>query len=488
MNKSKRLLKLLLSYVLLSAALITLPYFLTRKSPPGYLIGGDTLVHAAIAKGICLGRNPFLDQTYNVYPNWYPFLYHLFVAGVASLLKISIEHAMILLQAMLAVSMVLTMFYIARKLWGEYAGLWAASLSLMLLTAHRYPNPTELAPLLGMMSLLWFINRRWLLSGVFLGLALWTHYAFVFPLLALPIFLALLKREKHAVLTCIIALAMFSPFIINAMIHAETSPHVEDIHQFWRTDTLEKKVLSLIPPLYLIPFLLLGLTKGIKSKDETVKTLLLFIGVVWLARLSPEILKLFGITLWSSRFTGLLPYTYTLLGVYGASRIDITNKKILGASTILLIVLLPIAGALNFWTSVSRDRFIRVSGVDFKRYFPEEHFLEVSDWISGHTKRDDIIATSEEAGMMLNALTGRPIIATMYGHGNTFIDNEQRRKDLATLFTGSCEEKRLIVEKYHVKYIVLEPFVYKRWGTVNVGCIATPLYHVGNVTILEVEK
>ena len=488
MNKTKGQVKLRLSYLLLTATLITLPYFLTRKSPPGYIIGGDTLVHAAIARGISLGRNPFLDQTYNVYPNWYPLLYHSLVAGIASLLRISIERAMILLQAVLAVSMVLAMFYVARELWGGGAGLWSASLSLMLLTAHIYPNPKELAPILGMMSLLWFIKGRWLLSGFFLGLALWTHYAFVFPLLAFPLVFALLRREKQALLPFIIALVMFSPFVINVMTHAETPPHVEDIYQFWRTDTLEKKVLSLIPSLYLIPFLLLGLFKGIKSKDEAVKALLLFVGVVWFARLSPEVLKFFGVTLWSSRFTGLLPYTYTLLGAYGASRVDITSKKTPSVSLIILLLLLPLAGAINFWTSAVGDPFVGWSGVDFGEYFPKEHFLDVSDWILNHMGRDDVIATSEKAGMMLNALTGRPIVATMYGHGNTFLDNEQRRRDLATLFTRSCEEEQLIAEKYHVKYIILEPFVYRRWGNVNVSCIATPVYHIGNVTILEVRK
>jgi hypothetical protein len=49
---------LFLGYLIIIAGIITFPYFLTRKTPPGYIIGGDTLVHAAIARGIYLGRNP----------------------------------------------------------------------------------------------------------------------------------------------------------------------------------------------------------------------------------------------------------------------------------------------------------------------------------------------------------------------------------------------------------------------------------------------
>ncbi|AFK21985.1 transporter [Pyrococcus sp. ST04] len=480
--------KHLLCYITLVTILITLPYFLTRKTPPGYIIGGDTLVHTAIARGILLGRSPFLDQTYNVYPNWYPFFYHFLVAGISWGFGFPIEKSMMILQAALALSTILVMFHVAKELWGENAGIAAASLSLMLLTAHIYPNPKELAPLFGVLSLLHFIRRQWVISGILMGLALWTHYAFVLPLLALPIVVGILKREKRALLTFIIALAVFSPFIINALIHAETAPQIEDIYRFWETDTLERKLTSLLPPLYLIPFLGLAIINWRKRKETTVTTLLLFIGLIWVARLSPELLKPLGIILWSSRFSGLLPYTYTLLAAYGVSIVEISSRKMATMLLIIMVFLFPVAGALNFWDSIRRDPFVKVSGVDFSNYFPREHFLEVRDWILTNTNRDDTIATSEEAGMMLNALTGRPIIATMYGHGNTFLDNEQRRKDLEKLFTGDCNEKKLIIKKYHVKYIILEPFIHERWGQVNMSCVASPIYRIGNVTIMRVKR
>ncbi|AEH24153.1 glycosyltransferase family 39 protein [Pyrococcus yayanosii] len=479
--------KRLLCYIILVAILITFPYFFTRKTPPGYIIGGDTLVHAAIARGISLGRNPFLDQTYNVYPNWYPFFYHFLVAGISWVFGFSIEKSMIMLQAILAISMVPVMFHIAKELWGDNAGIAAASLSLMLLTAHIYPNPKELAPLLGVLSLLYFIRRQWIVSGILMGLAMWTHYALVLPLLGLPIVVGILKGEKRALLTFLIALAIFSPFIINALIHAEAPPHIEDIYRFWETDTLERKLISLLPPLYLIPFLGLAMINWSKRRETAVTTLLLFIGLIWVARLSPELLKPFGIKLWSSRFSGLLPYIYTLLAAYGLSAVGASSRK-MATMFLIILFLCPVAGALNFWNSIREDPFVKVSGVDFSRYFPGEHFLEVREWILNNTCRDDTIATSEEAGMMLNALTGRPIIATMYGHGNTFLDNEQRRKDLKKLFTGDCNEKKLVIEKYRVKYIIIEPFVYERWGQVDMSCVASPVYRIGNVTIMEVKK
>ncbi len=119
-------LTVLLAYLLGLAALITFPpYFLTRRTPPGYIIGGDTLVHAAISRGILLGRNPpFLDQTYNVPPNWYPpFLYHLIVAGTSKVLGFSIEESMIFLQVVFTISMLLVVFYVAKELWGGLAGI-----------------------------------------------------------------------------------------------------------------------------------------------------------------------------------------------------------------------------------------------------------------------------------------------------------------------------------------------------------------------------
>lgn len=51
--------KIISIYLILIAMLITLPYFLTRKTLPGYIIGGDTLVHAAIARGYTSVGIPF---------------------------------------------------------------------------------------------------------------------------------------------------------------------------------------------------------------------------------------------------------------------------------------------------------------------------------------------------------------------------------------------------------------------------------------------
>ncbi|AAL80352.1 hypothetical protein PF0228 [Pyrococcus furiosus DSM 3638] len=57
--------------------------------------GGDTIIHMAMIRGIYLGRNPFLDQHYNVPPNWYPFLYHALIALLARITHLSIWNLMI---------------------------------------------------------------------------------------------------------------------------------------------------------------------------------------------------------------------------------------------------------------------------------------------------------------------------------------------------------------------------------------------------------
>jgi len=470
------------------AIVITFPYFLTRKTPPGYILGGDTLVHAAISRGIYLGRNPFLDQTYNVYPNWYPFLYHLIIATISKAIGMSIETTMILFQAILVVLMLLTLFYVARGLWGSKAGAYAAALSLMMLTAHIYPNPKELAPLFGLLSVYFMLKDRFIVSGILMGLALWTHYAFVIPLVGLPFLIGVIKREKRYLLIVLLAFLVFSPFVINVGLHSGGVPRIESIYNPWQTDTLENKLRSLLPPLYLLPFLALGVLRWKHEREFSAGGLFLLVGIITAARISPELLKYFGIFIWSKRFTGMLGYIYLLLGAYGLSALNLSSKRMTAIVAVIMLALTPLAGALIFWNTVNNDKFIRASGYDFSLYFPREHFPEASSWILNHTGRDDIIATSEEAGMMLNALTGRPIVATLYGHGNTFIDNQKRRDDLRQLFTGNCSRKREIIREYNIKVIITEPFVYEHWNVTDMTCIAVQVYRIEDVTVWEVKK
>lgn len=460
--KTKAEIRIEFVYLLIIAVLITFPYFLTRKTPPGYIIWGDTLVYAAIARGISLGRNPFIDQTYGVYPNWYPFLYHLLVATVSKGFHVSIETAMVALQAGFAVLMAITFFHVARTIWDGISGITATALSLMLLTSHLYPNPKELAPIFGILFVLYFVKERWITSGIVLGLGLWTHYASLFPLLATPIFIAVILRKKEALISVVVSSVTFLPFFINVILHAQhIFPQVEDIYAFWRTDTITKQVSSLIPSLYLVPFLLLSLVKWHKNRDFGATVVIAAIGTIWGLRVSPTALRSLGIQLWSARFVVLLPYMYILLGAYGFSGLKMGSSKTKTLFVLTILLLIPLASSLHFGNSVKSDKFVWVSNYDLSYYFPQEHFVEVSEWIRTHSSRDDVIATSEEAGMMLNALTGRPIVATLYGHGNTFLNNDARHRDLRTLFTGSCNEKREVVDRYNVRYIILEQFVYE---------------------------
>ncbi|CAB49986.1 ArnT family glycosyltransferase [Pyrococcus abyssi] len=466
--KNKRALFLIISW-----ALIFLPYVLTRKSPPGYIIGGDTLVHAAIARGIYLGRNPFLDQTYNVPPNWYPFLYHLIVAIFAKI--VGIEKSMLMLQAVFSLLMLLIMYWIAKNLWGETAGIFVLSLSLLLLPAHRYPNPKELAPILGMISLYFSLRRKYYLGGLFAGLSLWTHYAVAAPLITF--FLVLAIKNRKYMISLALALLTFSPFIVNVILHAQfLLPHVEDIYRFWITDTLERKLSSLLPPLYLIPLIFLALLRMYKEKDENAMKLFLFISIIAGMRLFPEILKPFGIDLWSSRFIGLLPYSYVLLASYGVRSL---NGEILN---VMALTLIPVFASLNFWYSVINDPFIQASSVELNEYFPQEHFVDVAEWIVKNTARDDVIGAGEEMGMMINALTGRPIIATMYGHGNIFLNNTERRHELKLLFLGNCSEKIIVLQKYRVKYVIVDPLTEAK----NMSCVGKVIFRKGDVEIVKV--
>ncbi|WP_227805280.1 hypothetical protein [Pyrococcus kukulkanii] len=89
--------------------------------------GGDTIIHMAMIRGIFLGRNPFLDQHYKVYPNWYPFLYHFLMAFLAKVTHVSIWTLMIWTPLVFAVLIVFAWYKLGEEIDKRYGGVLLGS-------------------------------------------------------------------------------------------------------------------------------------------------------------------------------------------------------------------------------------------------------------------------------------------------------------------------------------------------------------------------
>jgi len=190
--------------------------------------GGDTIIHMAMIRGIYLGRNPFLDQHYNVPPNWYPFLYHALIAFLARLTHISIWSLMIWTPLIFALIMVFAWYKLGEELDKDYGGLLFGSLAFLALKSQLFPNPKELIPIFLPLFYLEYYryfrdreNRHLLYSGLLLGLMMWSHYGAALPVLAGTIAYALieLKRNPKLMIPPFLSLAVFSPFIVNVLLH-----------------------------------------------------------------------------------------------------------------------------------------------------------------------------------------------------------------------------------------------------------------------------
>ncbi|AIF69152.1 hypothetical protein PAP_03660 [Palaeococcus pacificus DY20341] len=485
-----------LTLPLLVAALVPLYYAFQRQMPVGYIVGGDTLVHTAIARGILLGRSPFLDQTYNIYPNWYPFFYHILIAGVSKLLNQPMEKITIYSPVMFSVLMVLVFYHTGKVIMDKTGGVISAYLSVLLLKHHIYPNPKELAPLLALLSFSCFVTayaeediKKFVLSGILVGFSLFTH-SLALPILAFLLFVSMYKMDIRPLVSLITALIIFSPFMVNVALHSESNNvDVEDIYNYWANDTIGTQLKSILPPFELLPMIILGVYVGLRRNNQTLIFLLQFFLVFAFFRILPSFTRPLGFNFYSARFSYMLPYIYLLILAFSFRELySLLKAKKREWLLLPILILIVTAGAVDFVESQINDRFVPVSYININQYFPKEHFGDVAIWIVRNTKRDDIIACHENFGMMVNSLTGRPIIATMYGHGNPFLDNIQRRRDLEILFTSDTARKLEIIYKYNVRFIVVEPFAQEEWNTTvsDFNGIGKVVWRMNNVTIIEV--
>ncbi|MFA4720599.1 hypothetical protein [Pyrococcus kukulkanii] len=117
----------------------------------------------------------------------------------------------------------------------------------------------------------------------------------------------------------------------------------------------------------------------------------------------------------------------------------------------------------NFHNPSTFYAFPTYTYVDFEKLAGNytKGLVKVSRWISENTNRDDCLISHPYTLEWIAGFTGRPVVAVTFGHGNPFLNMEQRRKDIELFFTNPSERSK-IIEKYEVKYVILGPYV--KWA------------------------
>ncbi|HII61819.1 TPA: transporter [Pyrococcus horikoshii] len=464
-----------LLWLLFIAFIVNFSVIYGRKMPVGGN-GGDTIIHMAMIRGIYLGRNPFLDQHYNVPPNWYPFLYHALIAFLARLTHISIWSLMIWTPLIFALIMVFAWYKLGEELDKDYGGLLFGSLAFLALKSQLFPNPKELIPIFLPLFYLEYYryfrdreNRHLLYSGLLLGLMMWSHYGAALPVLAGTIAYALieLKRNPKLMIPPFLSLAVFSPFIVNVLLHIHPGSTMIVEGKWLSALSWSSALHRIASPSWTLPIVTIAFLSLRKRNLEFWNFLIVVIISMIGINVTPTIVyDLGGPAVFPSRFGIPLSYTYLILCGFGIDflikALKIPRKQILSLTFSFLLII------YGSWSFIACNYHNFSSKYTYKNFEDlagnyTKGLVKVSEWIRENTERDAYLIGYPYTLEWIAGFTGRPVVAVSYGHGNPFLDMEQRRKDIEEFFTNP-EKREEIIKKYNIKYIILDPYTKRSFN------------------------
>lgn len=406
-----------------------------------------------------------------------------------------------------AMLMVFAWYKLGEELDEKYGGILLGSLSFLIMNSQLFPNPKALIPIFLPLFYLEVLkyqkggrNKHLLYAGVFLGLMLWSHHGVTLPILAgtlLYIFFRF-RKEKSWALIPIIAVMMFLPFVINIMLNTEPGASLMVEGKWLSALSLSSTIKRITPPIWGLALITLALLIFCRNRENEFWSFILFIiSSTVVVNLIPSIVFLIaGIRIFSSRFAISLHYTYLLLYFYAILGVleEIKSRK-LAIYGILLILL--IYGSLSFVhynfhnssTPYASPTYTYKNFEDLAGNYTKG-LVKVSGWINENAQRDDYLIGHPYTLEWIAGFTGRPVVAVSYGHGNPFLNMEQRREDIREFFTNP-RKRAEIIKKYGIKYVILDPCTEEDYN-VTVRDFENDdfrvVFHWWKFYILEVEK
>jgi hypothetical protein len=122
---------------------------------------------------------------------------------------------------------------------------------------------------------------------------------------------------------------------------------------------------------------------------------------------------------------------------------------------ILIFIIVLSAGALGYTASKTKSQFFQSAEQPLPQYLQD-----ITNWVDQNTNVDDVFLTDNEDGFMLNALTGRKLLASRRAHFGMFVDVDSRYMDAALILHGDDDSKRVeLLKKDNVRYL----FWHFRW-------------------------
>lgn len=124
----------------------------------------------------------------------------------------------------------------------------------------------------------------------------------------------------------------------------------------------------------------------------------------------------------------------------------IEKTKIVLASLLSILALVGMVMAANDYT---QSRWYGVS----QNAMPD-YLLSLQNFVLQNTGVNDVFITTKETGFMLNALTGRKVVASRRAQNDAFENMDPREMDEAVILYGNdTDAKKTLIEKYSIKYL-----------------------------------
>lgn len=484
-----------LAILLLAIAVMQFSLFSKFTQLPGPVYGGDIYLHYGHTVNIHEGGSVFKSSHYINEWEHYPWLTHLSIALLAWIFFTTPLAVAIIYPIIIMAASGIVMYIIARKVFDEKIFALVAAVAWAAFGDIPSPTPTSVAlkimiPLTAYAIFTARSLRQRLLAGLVFGLAGLQHVvAFLGSILFAAVcfftrvfhshirfeegklriiktgFFASIAAEikfflPMAVVAVPVALLYWSfPIFVYKGITPNAWQEYTglglqgiDLAYVWRvfshffTDftTWITALFSLVA--------LYGLFYCIsRAKKFALPLLILAAGL--LGTFHPLITKpLLGTSFGFYRFPIIIESAKIMFfaaGVYSLH--NILNRENYRKVFIAMVFVFLIFNSYQWVFNFKNDRWFNAA---LPGSAANEGLFEMAGWILKNTGVNDVfLASHEESGFAVNALTGRKIVIMRRTHTSPYVDVDSRTADAAVMLYGSNESLRQkLLEKYRVKY------------------------------------
>ncbi|MBM4240304.1 MAG: hypothetical protein FJ150_01270 [Euryarchaeota archaeon] len=408
----------------------------TLKYP--WPLGWDIFFHIHMAKVYAYNGLVFVDPLLNAPTGKeivYPPLFHFLLASLAILLKSDYFQLARFMQPFLAMSVVLSVSYVTKKLYGSVAGISAGFLILSSSVAHRFVQtiPENLALILLPLAVYFFYlapkkeeYKYAAISGVILGFVALMHQAAPLCLFGTitvyTVFTGILRRNikifKSYGIFILVGLALASiwwaPTILKTImpssgVAGSASTSIPLPNRSMRLSTYPKTFGYL-----LLTFATIG---GIFSlKRRLNKDLLVILWVLSMLLLSQA--QWFGLNVISYRMLVYILLPLSILGGFGLSYIynylkEYNKRSYTVIGTVVLLAVFTLSTFYGFSTVTNPK--IATFGSDTRFGWiqiapPSSSEIDLANWFQKNGNRKNVMAiTNSYTGIFISAYSDQPM-------------------------------------------------------------------------------